>query len=111
MRTKLLLSDYNVDPLGGDMLLKKLFANPGKLKVEDKKEWKCPNVGDKVRITSFDTQCEAQECVRLAKLPYLTVSEVFPASIGIGNDRYAWAYEICVEESHLEFLQWHYEVI
>lgn len=104
-----LLSSCIVDSMGGDMLLKRMLANLSDLDVEDKPEWKCPKLGDKVIITSYDTQCEVKECVRLSQLPYLTVSEVFPVVIGIGNDRYAWSYEICVEETHLQFLQWHYK--
>lgn len=106
-----LLSNCSVDIMGGDMLLKKILANPSGLDVEDKPEWKCPRVGDKVHIHSFDGQCDTQESVRVARLPYLTISEIHPVCIGIGNDRYAWSYEIYVEETHLSFLQWHYKTI
>jgi hypothetical protein len=97
--------------LGDDLVLKKLFANPTDLIVEDKPEWICPNVGDKVQIVSYDTQCDVKECVRVSKLPYLTVSEVNPIVVGIGNDRYCWAYEIYVEETNLNFLQYHYKIL
>lgn len=94
-----------------DMILKKVLGNLDDLDIEDKPEWKQPKVGDHVRIVSWDTQVNVQECVRVSKLPYLTVKEVSPICIGIGNDRYAWAYDITVEETHLEFMQWHYEII
>ena len=94
-----------------DLSLEKLLANPMDLLVEDKSEWKQPKIGDKVEIISYDTQADVKECVRVSKLPYCTVSEVNPIVVGVGNDRYCWAYEICVAETHLQFLQWHYKLL
>lgn len=89
----------------------KIMANIDELTVEDYPDWKQPNVGDLVEIISWDTQCNVQECCRLAKLGHLTIKEVIPYVVGCGHGRYCWAYEICVEESQLQFLQWHYKVI
>jgi hypothetical protein len=95
----------------GGMLFKKILANPDELVVLDKAEWIEPKLGDHVEIVSWDTQCDVQESVRLSKLAYLTVSDINPIVVGLGNYQYAWAYEICVEESHLSFLQWHYKIL
>jgi hypothetical protein len=90
----------------------KLLANPGDHLVFDHPLWKRPNIGDHVKIVSFDTQCNVQECIKLSKLPYLTVMEVKPIIVGNGDGSvYYWSYEISVIESDLEFLQWHYEII
>jgi len=94
-----------------DISIKKLMANPTDLEVEDKKEWRSPKIGDKVEVISYDTQVDVKECVRVAKLPYLTVNEINPIVVGVGNDRYCWAYEIGVEETHLTFLQYHYRIL
>jgi len=89
----------------------KLLNNPEDLTVEDYPDWRRPKLGDLVEIISWDTQENVQECVRLAKLPYLTVNEIIPYVVGCGYERYCWAYQIRVEESQLKFLQWHYKVI
>jgi hypothetical protein len=88
----------------------KIIANPLELTVYDHPNWIRPNIGDHVEIVSWDTQCNVQESVKLSKLPYLTVKEVIPYVVGCG-DSYYWAYQIEVEESQLEFLQWHYRVL
>ena len=89
----------------------KIMTNVDELAVEDYPDWIRPRLGDLVEIVSWDTQDNVQECVRLAKLPYLTISEVIPYVVGCGCDRYCWAYKIGVKESQLKFLQWHYKVI
>jgi len=94
-----------------DFQVLKLLNNPEELTVEDYPNWCKPRIGDLVEIVSWDTQENVQECVRLAKLPYLTVKRVIPYIVGCGDERYCWAYQIGVEESHLKFLQWHYKVI
>jgi len=110
----LLSSLMSVSNSGSDMMFKKLLANPEGLNVRDDPNWSEPMVGDKVEIISWDTQVRVQECVRVSKLPYLTVANVNPIIVGTGkngaND-YAWAYEICVNETDLEFLQWHYKIL
>jgi hypothetical protein len=110
MESFLSSSNVNVSD-DGDMMLKKVFANPMGLDIVDRPDWIQPKIGDKVEIVSWDTQCHVQECVRVAKLPYLTVKDVNPVCVGTGNDGYAWAYDICVEETELEFLQWHYRIL
>lgn len=94
-----------------DMLFKKIFANMSGLNVNDNPEWMQPKIGDRVKIISFDTQVNVQECVRVSKLNTVTVKEVIPEIVGIGRNRYCWAYVIRVEETHLEFMQWHYQLI
>lgn len=89
----------------------KIMANTDELTVEDYPDWKQPSIGDLVEIVSWDTQDNVQECVRLAKLPFLTIKDVQPFVVGCGHERYCWAYKIGVEESQLKFLQWHYKVI
>jgi hypothetical protein len=105
------LSNSRVSLDVDDLSLKKLLANPTELRVEDNINWICPDVGDKVKILSYDTQVDVNECVRVSNLPYLTIKEVHPIVVGIGNGRYCWAYEIEVVESHLMFLQYHYKLL
>lgn len=94
-----------------DLSLKKILTNSTDIAVKDFPGWICPSTGDKVEIVSYDTQKDVQECVKVSKLPYCTVKEVYPHIVGVGNDKYCWAYEISIEESHLRFLQYHYKVI
>src|SRR5687767_6750596 len=89
----------------------KISSNLEELTVEDYPDWRRPMIGDFVEIISWDTQENVQECVRLAKLTCLKIKEVISYVVGCGCERYCWAYQIRVEESHLEFLQWHYKVI
>lgn len=94
-----------------NMLLAKAMVNRKGLDIMDYPSWPCPEIGDKVEIVSWDTQSNVQECVRVSKLPYLTIKAIRPTIVGIGNDRYAWSYEISVEETYLEFMQWHYKLL
>jgi hypothetical protein len=105
------LSNCAISLEGLDLDISKLLVNNTDLIVEDHKDWRCPNKGDKVEIVSYDTQMNVQECVRVSKLPYCTVKDIYPQVVGVGNDRYCWAYEIGVEETHLQFLQWHYKLL
>lgn len=93
------------------MSIKKILCNQDDLTIEDKPEWVEPKIGQLIEIVSWDTQSNVQECVRVSKLPYVTVKSVRPVIVGIGNDRYAWSYDISIEESHLEFMQWHYKIL
>ena len=93
-----------------NLYLGKLLANPRELEVYDHPEWIRPNIGSKVEIISWDTQCNVRECVKAGKLSYLTVKEINPIVVGYG-DRYYWSYGITVNEVDLEFLQWHYKIL
>lgn len=108
MKENDLNNNFSFDP---DMSFRKLLANPLDRIVNDNPKWKQPKIGDHVRIISWDTQVDVKECVRICTLPYLTVKDVNPMVVGTGNEGYCWAYNIEVEETSLEFLQWHYEII
>lgn len=94
-----------------DVMLNKVIINSEDLDIIDKSEWPQPRINDHVEIVSWDTQSHVQECVKLSKLPYLTVSAIAPVITGIGNDKYAWSYVINVKESTISFLQWHYKIL
>lgn len=88
-----------------EMAIKKLFINNENLEITDNPEWKEPEIGEHIEITSWDRQDNVQECVRLSKLPYLTISNVNPVIMPAPNGEYHWGYEVEVKESHLKFLQ------
>lgn len=94
-----------------DLSLHKLLVNVEDRIVENRADWRCPKLGDKIKILSYDTQVACNECVRVSKLEYLTVKEIIPVVVGVGNERYCWSYKISVNESYLQFLQYYYEIL
>lgn len=96
---------------GSDMSIKKLLANPRDYDVKDKEEWKCPQVGDKIKILSFDNQYLINECLKVNQLECVTVKSVHPVLVGFGQQGYFWSYDVVIEEANLKFLQFHYKLI
>lgn len=84
------------------------FWNP--LGREVKHIHKIPKVGDKVIITDFGSQADVKESTRVARIDRLTISEVNPR-MESDDDNYYWVYDICVEETPLEFMHHEYKVI
>ncbi len=89
------------------MQWKKTLANPMGLEIKDTKVE--PIVGDAITITDWELFSK-KEIVELSKLPYLTVSEVYPVCIGEDGD-YHWEYEVYTEEApETNILGWHYKL-
>lgn len=98
-----------------DITLKKVTRHTPGLRIHANPLWPQPKVGDKIEITSWDMQDNVQECVRLSKLPYLTVKSIHPVVVGMGNDinSHSWAYDVQVNETtkNIVFIQFYYKIL
>lgn len=111
METSSSLSKFSINDNINTILLRIILSN-GENIIDDER-WIEPILGERIEIISWDEQIDVQECIKLSRFPFLTIKDIFPIIIGIGNEKYAWAYNVEVEETerNIVFSQFTYKLL